>query len=157
MISTPVHGYLDFSKTFVVETNACGVGIVFVLMQEGRPISYYSSKLLDKMQQASTYTKELYAITQVVCKWRHYLLANKFVMKTNHSSLKNLPSQVIQPPKQQKFLYKLLGFDYSTEYKLRKENVVADGLSRMYDDESFEEEGSIFFSLMTYEFSTRRS
>lgn len=41
-------------------------------------------------------------------------------------------------------MYKLLGFDYSVEYKSRKENVVSDGLSRLFEEESIEKEGSIF-------------
>lgn len=144
MTTTPVLSYPDFTKPFVVETDVSGVGIGAVLMQEGHPVAFYSSKLSDRMQNGSTYAKELYAITQAVSKWRHYLLGNKFVVKTDHHSLKNLLSQVIQTPEQQKFLYKLLGFNYSVEYKPGKENVAADGLSRMFEEQVVEQKGSIF-------------
>src|SRR5262249_18468492 len=42
-------------------------------------------------------------------------------------------TQVIQTPEQHKYLTKLLGYDYSIEYKAGKENVVADALSRQHE------------------------
>lgn len=50
--------------------------------------------------------------------------------------MKNLLSQVIQTPDQQKFLYNLLGFDYVVEYKLGIENRAANTLSRHGDNDS---------------------
>lgn len=64
-------------------------------MQNQHPIAFYSSKISPGMAKASTYAKELYAIVQVVGKWRRYLLGRIFVIKTDHKSLKNLLSQVI--------------------------------------------------------------
>lgn len=53
----------DFTYNFTVETNASNVGIGAVLMQSNHPIAFYSHKLSSRMQQASTYVKELFAIT----------------------------------------------------------------------------------------------
>lgn len=40
MVSTPVLALPNFSETFVVETDACDVGIGAVLMQNDKPIAY---------------------------------------------------------------------------------------------------------------------
>lgn len=72
MTSVPILMYPDFSKQFIVETDACLVGIGVVLLQEKHPIAYYSSKISGRMTSASIYTKEMYAITQTVNNWKHY-------------------------------------------------------------------------------------
>lgn len=96
LISTPVLAYPDFSMPFVVETDACDVGVGAVLAQLEHPVAYYSRKLSAARQKASTYAKELWAITDSVRKWRHYLLGGTFVIRTDHHSLKNLLEQTLK-------------------------------------------------------------
>ena len=68
MVGAPVLHLPDFDKDFVVETDASNIGIGAVLMQDNHPLSYFSKKLGHRLQHASTYIKELYAITEAVCK-----------------------------------------------------------------------------------------
>ena len=84
------------------------------------------------MQKQSAYAREFFAITEAIAKFRHYLLGHKFVIKTDQKSLKSLTDQVAHTPEQQNWLYKLIGYDFTIEYKSRKENVVADSLSRAF-------------------------
>ena len=64
-------------------------------MQKELPLSYFSKNLSLKMQQASAYVRELYAITEAVKKWRQYLLGRSFLIRTDQKSLKALLDQVI--------------------------------------------------------------
>ena len=70
MVSTPVLALPNFSKSFVVETDASGGGIGAVLMQDAHPIAYLSKALSPKHQQLSTYEKEFLAVVMAVEKWR---------------------------------------------------------------------------------------
>jgi len=70
----------NFSKHFVVETDASRVGIGAVLMQEGHPITYFSKALSQKHLGLSAYEKELTTVVLAVEKWRPYLLGRHFVI-----------------------------------------------------------------------------
>ncbi|KAI5430511.1 hypothetical protein KIW84_034916 [Lathyrus oleraceus] len=83
------------------------------------------------MQLQSAYTREFYATTTTLAKFRHYLLGHKFILRTDQKSLKSLLDQSLQIPEQQAWLHKFIGFDFRIEYKPGKDNQAADALSRM--------------------------
>ncbi|GAU25204.1 hypothetical protein TSUD_151040 [Trifolium subterraneum] len=129
--SAPVLALPNFTKTFILETDASGVGIGAVLHQEGHPIAYFSKKLVPRNQKKSAYFREMLAIAEAIAKFRHYLLGHKFIIRTDQKSLRNLMEQTLQTPDQQEWLHRFLGYDFSIEYKPGKDNVVADALSRV--------------------------
>nr|XP_027109244.1 uncharacterized protein LOC113729114 [Coffea arabica] len=58
----PLLALPNFDLTFEVECDASGVGVRAILMQGGKPITYFSEKLNGAAINYSTYDKELYAL-----------------------------------------------------------------------------------------------
>lgn len=146
LTQTPVLSHPDFTQEFAIETDASQGRIGAILSQNGHPIVYYSAKLARRMMLTSTYVKKMYAITQAIGKWRHYLLGHHFVIRIDHHSIKNIMTQIIQTSEQHKILCKLLGYKYSILYKPGKENKVVDSLSREFEEhkDQMTQEDSIF-------------
>ena len=100
------------------------------MMQQGRPIAYYSSALCPRNAALSTYEKEALAIIEALKRWRHYFLGNDLIIRTDHKSLQFMTDKKISTSIQYKLMLKLLKFNFQLEYKKGKENKVADALSR---------------------------
>uniref|UniRef100_A0A453EUM5 Integrase catalytic domain-containing protein n=1 Tax=Aegilops tauschii subsp. strangulata TaxID=200361 RepID=A0A453EUM5_AEGTS len=100
-------------------------------MQEGRPLAYFSKSIGPKAAALSTYDKEAMAIIEAVKKWKHYFSATSLIIRTDQESLKYIQEQKITEGIQHKLLLKLLGYNFTIEYKKGKENKAADALSRV--------------------------
>lgn len=129
--SSSVLALPNFSIPFLLETDASGVGIGAVLSQQGHPLAFFSKPFCPKLLHSFTYVRELFAITAAVKKWHQYLLGHPITILTDHRSLKELMSQTVQTLEQQMYLARLIGYDYSIQYRSGKTNVVIDALSRM--------------------------
>jgi len=68
MCTTPILATLDFKKTFIVECDAVGHGIVAFLMEEGRPLAFESSQLKIKNLLKPIYEREMLVILHEVKK-----------------------------------------------------------------------------------------
>jgi adenylate kinase len=75
---------------FILDTDASGVGNGTVLWQvqnnKERVISYCSKKLDKQQQRYSATRRELLAVVTFIHQFRHYLLGNKFLLRTDHGS-----------------------------------------------------------------------
>jgi hypothetical protein len=134
MCTTPVLTTPDFTKTFIVECDASGNGIGAILMQEGRPLAFESRPLKGRDLHKPIYEKEMMEILHALKKWRPYLIGRHFKVKTDHDSLKYFLEQRLSSEEQQKWVTKILGYDFEIVYKKGKQNVVEDALSRKDED-----------------------
>jgi hypothetical protein len=130
MSTTSVLATPDFSKPFIIECDASGLGIGAILMQDGHPIDFQSRKLNQTECLQSTYNKEMLAIMHALTKWSQYLLESKFLISTNNNSLRYLLQQKTLSTKQQKWIEKIVMFDMEILHKRGKDNIVVDALSR---------------------------
>ena len=119
----------DFSKQFVLETDASDVGFGAMLIQDNHLVAYLSKPVSKQNQALSTYEKECLAIILAVEKWRQYLQHAKFVIRTYHKSLLYLTEQRVSSKIQYKALMKLMDLQFKIIYKQGIHNTVADALS----------------------------
>jgi hypothetical protein len=120
----------DFNKTFEIECDASRIGIGAVLMQDRRPIAFFSEKLSGASLKYPTYEKEFYALVRALETWQHYLWPRKFVIHTDHESLKHLKGQGKLNKRHARWMEYIETFPYVIRYKQGKENIVANALSR---------------------------
>ena len=70
--------------------------------------------------------KELFAVIHALKTWRHYLYGNRFVVTTNHESLKYFCDQQDLKGRKARWADLTQDFDFSIRM-----NIVADALSRI--------------------------
>ncbi|KAL0297989.1 UNVERIFIED_CONTAM: Transposon Tf2-11 polyprotein [Sesamum calycinum] len=83
MLTAPILALPDFTKTFVIETDACDKEIGVVLMQEERPIAYLSKALGVKNLGLLVYEKEFLSLMLAVRKWKQYIQGHHFIIRRN--------------------------------------------------------------------------
>jgi len=120
-----------FSNVFpdkILAPSLYGMGAL--LSQEKRPVAYLSRTLGPRGMGLSTYEQELQEILLAIEKMETLPRPRLSLDRTEHESLKYLLEQRFTHTQQHKALTRLLGLDYTIQYKRGVENRVADALSR---------------------------
>ena len=138
LMEAPVLAYPDYSKPFILETDASLKGLGAVLSQKGddneiRVIAYASRSLRPSEKSMRDYSSakiELMALKWSVCdKFKDYLLGSKFTVFTDNNPLCYIKSSKLGAA-QIRWLSELALYDFDIVYRTGKSNLVADALSR---------------------------
>ena len=118
----------------IVDSDASDVAIGAVLSQviDGveRPIAFYS-KIMNQTQRNYCPTRrELLAVIAALQHFRHYLLGNRVVLRTDHHSLKWLNSFRSPEGTMARWIETLAEFDFQIEHRPGRLHCNADGVSR---------------------------
>ncbi|GKE91154.1 putative reverse transcriptase domain-containing protein, partial [Tanacetum coccineum] len=117
-------------QDFVVYCDASHKGLGGVLMQREKVIAYASRQLKIHEKNYITHDLELGSVVFALKIWRHYLYGTKCTVFTDHKILQNILDQKELNMRQRRWLELLSAYDCDILYHPRKENVVADALSR---------------------------
>ena len=133
----------DFSKQFIILCDASASGIGCVLCQKDengneRPIYYFSQKLNSAQRNYSVTERECLAAVRGIQKFRPYVEGYRFLVITDHSSLKWLMSLRDPTGRLARWSLKLQGFDFGIEHRKGTLNVVPDALSRVFEVEALQ-------------------
>ena len=93
-------------------------------------ISYESRNLKEHEQNYATHDLELVTIIHALKMWRHYLMGNFFLLRTDHDGLKYLFEQHNLNAIQRRWMELLCEYDFDIKHIKGKENKVDDVLSR---------------------------
>ncbi|GJT34257.1 reverse transcriptase domain-containing protein [Tanacetum coccineum] len=100
------------------------------------PINF-ASKTLNSAQQKHTVTeKELMVVVFAFDKFRSYLILSKTIVHTDHSALRHLFKKQNAKPRLIRWILLLQEFDIEIKDRNGTENVAADHLSRLENDET---------------------
>ncbi|GJU47471.1 reverse transcriptase domain-containing protein [Tanacetum coccineum] len=130
LCEAPILALPEGNDNFVVYYDASLQGLGAVLMQREKVIAYASRQLKPHEENYTTHDLELGAVIFALKIWRHYLYGTKCTVFTDHKSLQHILRQKELNMRQHRWLKLLADYDCEIYYHPRKENVVADTLSR---------------------------
>lgn len=134
LCAKPILQFPDFTKPFVVTTDASGYAIGGVLSQveigKDLPVAYTSRLLNNAEKNYSTIEKELLAIICCVNYFRPYICGRKFTLATDHRPLVWIHAVTDPTSRLIRWRLKLAEYEYNVIYKPGKVNDNADALSR---------------------------
>ena len=136
----------DFERPFVVTTDASLVSVGAILEQDFgqglQPVAFESRKLNPAETRYSAYERELLGIVWAIGKWRHYFEGRKFIVQTDHSSLRHLPNQPSVNRRIWKWVSILQGYDMEIRHIPGKINP-ADTITRQVRSDDQEYAGEV--------------
>ena len=134
LLQEPVLKLPDLSKPFVLRTDASGVGVADVLLQENDgklyPVGYASKKLNLTEARYPIIEKECLAVVWGIKRFKLYLAGRRFTLQTDHKPLKYLKDASYQNDRVFRWAVAVQEYSFRVEDIPGRENIGADFLSR---------------------------
>ena len=141
-LQVPILSFPDFTKPFLLETDASGRGLGAVLSQKQadgwyHPIAYASCVMNETEQRYHSNKQEFMALKWAITEQFHEYLSpygknrNEFVVRTDNNPLTYIFSSANLDAAGQRWVARLASYNFSLEYQKGKDNTVADFLSWM--------------------------
>jgi hypothetical protein len=129
LTNAPVLAPPELGKPFEVVSDASGVGLGAVVLQDGRPVAFESRKLSPAEQNYTVTEQQMLGVVHALKTWRCYLEGSDFTVVTDHCPNTFLDTQVNLSRRQARWSEFLSRFKFDWEYRPGRTNV-ADPLSR---------------------------
>ena len=120
--------YPYFNETFKIYTDSSAFQLGAVIIQKGKPITFYSIKITGSQQRYTVTDRELLSVVETLKEFRTILLGQKLRIYTDH---KNLMCKFFNTDKV--LIWRLILQEYGPdiEYIKGEKNIVAERLSRI--------------------------
>ena len=139
LTTAPIIQPPNWSQPFELMCDASDYAVGAILGQQIDKLPhviYYASRTLNNAQlNYSTTEKEFLAVIFALEKFRSYLIGTKVIVFTDHAALRYLLSKKEAKPRLIRWILLLQEFDLEIRDKKGSENVVADHLSRLIQEE----------------------
>ncbi|CAK1586146.1 unnamed protein product [Parnassius mnemosyne] len=134
LCKTPILGYPDAGKEFIIDRDASDIGLGGVWSQRNGDqeivIAYFSKSFSKPERNYCITRRELLAVVKSLQHFSKYLLGRKFHLRTDHAALKRL-LQFKNPEGQvARWIELLQEYDFVIEHRSGKSHGNADALSR---------------------------
>lgn len=138
LCNPPVLHSPNFQHQFILQTDASEKALGAVLQQkvDGHlvPIAF-ASRLLTKAElHTSVYAKEALAAVWACEKFAKYVEHSHFILQTDNQALCWLKAQPHSLGKIGRWLYRLSAFSFEVQHIPATDNIIADGLSRLFEE-----------------------
>ena len=132
LLHAPVLKSPDLNQPFELVSDACSSGIGAVLLQDHRPVSFVSRKMIPAELNYTTTEQECLAVIHALKVWRCYLEGQpkeRLTIITDHNPLVHLPKQPTLSRRMARWSEYLQRFTFQWQYRPGRTNV-ADPISR---------------------------
>jgi transposase InsO family protein len=142
LISTKIGlQYYDPSKETQLEVDASIRGLGAALIQDQKPVAFASKALNPAQSNYSNIERECLGVIHGIQRFHHFLFGRRFTVISDCKPLETIFQKALHaaPPRLQRMMIKVQGYDFDVKYRPGPQMVLADTLSRLPNPANNEE------------------